>query len=253
MRAFALSVISLVSVAGCAVATEGPGESSVEQAALVHVDRHDSTTTLAARYVRGSKLDVEALRASGGLFELPEIDQCIAFSHLGEGRGEAGRSIELVAAGTTLVTQGERVVELSPRSIPDVSDVVSGVVYSKSVALEPGAALVQLAGTEPLTVEIPTDLEDLELPSLEGDNDVVLRWRAGGGALVVVDVHSVSAGSFRCAMRDSGSASLERAMFGNDGTVVVRRLAHFEAEREAFQRVLVFAEASRTLAYKVAR
>lgn len=257
MRLALLSLCALGAGLGCAMPTESASEPQIEQATLIHVERRDASTQIAARYVRGSKLDNDALRATGGTVDLPELGQCTSFD------GHTGGSIapvELYAAGSTFVAQGEQSLELVPRSVPDVSDLVSGYVYSKSAELEPGAASAQLAGTEPVAFEIPADVERVELDGrgqpleLAQGESVALRWAQGASAnaIVVVDLHAAN-GSSRCALEDTGSAELERGLFGNEGTLVVRRLARFEIEREAFARLLVFAESSRSYQYKAAR
>lgn len=249
---------------GCAVDTPDEAiESSQQSAALVHVAREDGSSHVVARYVRATTVTGDALRATGGTFELPALGQCSALD------AQLGAApllpVELVAAGSTTLSQRGRILDLVPRSVPDVSDLVSGYVYSKTADLQPGRASLTLAGlADPIEVDVPPSLADVELDGMSGvleldggSRSVQLSWtqaRAEGAEhLVVADVHG-GATPMRCTLEDSGRAELERSFFGARGTVVLRRLVHVELERDPFQRVVVDSETSRTLTYaKAAR
>lgn len=250
---------------GCAVdAPEDPYESEQQSAALVHVERQESSSHVVARYVRAASVAGEALRATGGAFELPALGQCSPLE------GHAGTTpllpVELVAAGPTSLAQAGTVLELQPRSVPDVSDLVSGFVYSstarKNAELGPGMASLVLAGVaEPIVVEVPTSLADLEIDGVAAGSNlelgatssaVQLTWTPSRGAgtepVVVADVHGAQ-NAVRCTLEDNGAGELDRAWFGPRGTLVLRRVVHLELEREPFQRIVIDSETSRTLAY----
>lgn len=244
--------------AGCAVQAETrerDDDAATQTAALVHLERNEGSSHVVARYVRAARVTAEAVRATGGTFDLPALGQC---SPLDAHAAGAPAPVELLAAGSTAVIQGDSVIELVPRSVPDMSDLVSGFVYSKTAAIAPGPASLVLAGVaEPITIDVPSPLTDVEVDGLRGaslDLDaslaaVRLSWAASAGDTVVVaDVHG-AATAVRCTLEDTGAGEIDRAWFGAQGTLVLRRMAHVELEREPFQRVVVDAETSRALPY----
>ena len=260
------ALASLASLASTGCAVDAPDEalessSASQSAALVHLERQDGSSHVVARYVRAAQVTAEALRATGGAFELPALGQCSPLE--GHAAGAAPLlPVELVAAGNTSLLQAGTTIELVPRSVPDVSDLVSGFVYSKTAALQPGAASVVLAGVaEPIAIEIPPSLESLTIDGvgtagaaleLDATNGAIrIGWSAPGESterLVVADVHGAQS-AVRCTLEDTGSGELDGAWFGARGTLVLRRVVHLELERDPFQRIVVDAETSRTLSY----
>lgn len=260
---------SLASI-GCAVdgAGEGTGDAletvgtsvSQQSAALVHLERQEGSSHVVARYVRAAQVTAEALRATGGAFELPALGQCSPLEAHAVGTAPL-LPVELVAAGSTSLAQSGAIVELVPRSVPDVSDLVSGFVYSKTADLQPGAASLLLAGVaEPIVIEIPPSLDGLTVDGASSAGTLELGalgatvrigWQALGGSserLVVADVHGAQS-AVRCTFEDNGNGEVESAWFGSRGTLVLRRVLHLELERDPFQRVVIDAETSRTLSY----
>ena len=258
MRLALLPVASslLAFAAGCAVQAESREEEATQTAALVHLERQEGSSHVVARYVRAARVTPEAVRATGGTFELPALGQCSPLDAHATGQVAP---VELVAAGTTTLLQGESVVDLVPRSVPDMSDLVSGFVYSKTADLAAGPATLLLAGTtEPIAIELPAALTNVAVEGqrsaldLEGASSAVhVTWdtaAASHESLVVADVHGAPIAT-RCTLEDTGAGELDRSLFGAQGTLVLRRLVHVELEREPFQRVVVDSETSRTLPY----
>lgn len=242
--------------AGCAVQAETRDEEAATQtAALVHLERNEGSSHVVARYVRAARVTAEAVRATGGTFDLPALGQC---SPIDAHVSIAPAPVELLAAGSTAVLQGDAVVELVPRSVPDMSDLVSGFVYSKTAAIAPGPASLVLAGVaEPITIDVPAPLTDLEVDGLRGaslDLDVSaaavrISWAAAPGeSVVVADVHGAAI-AVRCTLEDTGAGEIDRDWFGAQGTLVLRRMVHLELEREPFQRIVIDSETSRALPY----
>ena len=258
MRGVALYLVVLLGT-GCAVAESHDDEAQTQSAALVHVERQDTSAHVVARYVRAVRVDADALRATGGSFDLPPSGQCAPLDGHAVG---ALAPVELIAAGPTSVTQAGANVDLVARNVPDVSDLVSGVVYTKTTALAPGLAAVTLAGVaEPIAIEVPPALVDVSLELGRPDlgrlepGSARLGWAAWSPAhsaatesVVTVDVHG-GPSAVRCTLEDVGAGEIDRAWFGPSGTVVVRRVVRLELEREPFQRIVLDSETSHTLAY----
>ncbi len=244
--------------AGCAVQGETRDEDlATQSAALVHLERQEGSSHVVARYVRAASVTPEAVRATGGTFDLPALGQC---SPLDAHASGPIAPVELLAAGNTTLVQGDAVVELIPRSIPDMSDLVSGFVYSKTAELKTGPATLMLAGvSEPIAIELPAVLGNVAVDgqrgSLELDSStsvVRVTWDpapAAHDSLILADVYGAAI-AVRCTFEDSGAGELDRSLFGARGALVLRRLVHAELEREPFQRVVIDSETSRTLPYR---
>jgi hypothetical protein len=119
---------------------------------------------------------------------------------------------------------------LQPRRLPNVVDVVSGVVYTRSADGEtlPARApyVLRVAGAaelEPFTVaaSAPADPSDLRVVLAPGI--IELTWEAGAGDDVVyVDVAGRLTPTLRCSFADTGRAQIPAAV--EEGTIAVHRL-----------------------------
>lgn len=212
-------------------------------------------TDVVARFLRARSgvVDDDARRMVGATVDFPAIGGCGALS---TPRAPAARAISLVDVGGVTLSAGESVesgTALQRRQLPDVADLISGVVYSATArdgALpSKGSYLLRVEGSadgevtpfsitasspgEPLNVRLEGDDGHAGAITLPLDASVELTWDAGAGDdLIYVDVGAISAAPVaRCLFVDSGEAKLGTAAFGplEDGTVTVHRM-----HRESF-------------------
>ncbi len=271
---------------GCSapVVTSGDGdaEAAAPSTAFVLVERTisggtggDATRAEAvARFVRmraggQSAVDEASLRLVGVTLDFPELGQCASLPTLGA-RSAGARAVDLLDVGAISVevkaTREERpgsgVVFLQPRRLPEIVDLVSGVVYSTRAtdpdALAEDALYVVRASGRPdqdlggfvATATAPSEPavltfagQDAKAPggvSLSADGAADLVWAPGSPQdFVYVDVNTsavglkgaVAARTVRCLFTDEGHASLSASVLEEgEGTLTLHRV-----HRENFQ------------------
>src|SRR5580693_5851830 len=141
------TLVVLVGALGCAGNVSGVGgdaEVATTTSAVVverAVDaRVGSRAEGSARFVRitaTGSLD-DALRTIGAALELPPRGACATVASLAGRVARAGTTpvVELVDVGAVSLEANGVETRLVPRQLPDVTDVVSGVVYAR--AADPG-------------------------------------------------------------------------------------------------------------------
>ena len=231
-------------------------EASSPAAAIVVVERTsgpgDGTRAEAiARFVqmRSGTVDDQALRIVGAAVDFPALNAC---STLGRGWADApARAVKLADVGSvTLETNGVK-TSLVARQLPDVADLVSGVVYAGrgESALAPRAryALRSTGAGDVDAFEVlataPAEPGDVRVAAQDGKSVVVLApgaqvdlsWEPGTlDDLVYVDIaaNDTTTPVVRCLFTDAGHATLASTAFGaiDEGTVSVHRL-----HRESFR------------------
>jgi hypothetical protein len=252
MRLSPLAILPLVPAAlGCAGTVAGPSEGGDAEAtsttsAVVAVERsadptEGSRAEASARFVKitapGSAAD--ALRAIGATLDLPAIGACASVGSLGGAPAARVPVVELVDVGdVSLVADGAE-TRLAARQLPDVTDVVSGVVYARATEASwlPASApyLLHVGGAHGLpgfdvTVLAPGDPADVHVAgedalgttTVPAGATVELSWTADGADdAVYVDVRPADV---RCTFGATGRASVPAALFDDAGTLVVHRL-----------------------------
>jgi hypothetical protein len=266
--------VAIAALAGCATNVSATGEAADAEAsttatAVVVVERTVSTAgagestraEAVARFVRmrSGAVDDDALRMVGAAVDFPALGSCAQLPSLPSARGSAApvRAIALVDVGAVTVESGGVKTSLVPRQLPDVADVVSGVVYAarpSDAALPPrGKYLLRAAGSAELDVApfvvsaaAPGEPSELRIAgqdaraaagvAIAASAPVELTWEAGApDDSIYVDVAGAATTpalpTVRCLFTDSGRASIPAAAFGgiDDGALTVHRL-----HREAF-------------------
>jgi hypothetical protein len=130
---------------GAAPSGEGPAvEGTASSAALVLVERTVSTgagdsarAEAVARFIRmrAGSIDEEALRMVGATVDFPAAGTCAPLTTLSTRttqapENEPARAVELVDVGSVSVEANGVSLSLPPRRLPDILELVSGVVYS---------------------------------------------------------------------------------------------------------------------------
>jgi len=217
--------------------------------------------------VRGAAVDDDALRMVGAAVDVPAAGTCTRLASPSQpaAAGTIAPAVELVDVGPLALETDAMKKTLVARRVPDVADLVSGVVYAARTADgEPafpssGRFVVRSAGraaqpgidsavdVAPFTIEARVDGEPNDLKI--GDQDapagatitlpagaaIDLAWEPAAGAsaddAVYVDVAPPGGvATARCAFADTGHAALAASTFGSDdGTMAVHRL-----HRESF-------------------
>lgn len=263
LHRWCLTLIPALSIgcAGTVTGSAGPGDAeAMTTSAIVVVERAvDSTATAraeaSARFVRfaSSSTAEEALRAIGATLDLPPRDTCApeVAPHGDATADEAAPVVELVDVGPISIAVDGVETRLVPRQLPDVTDVVSGVVYARAgdpSMLPPSARYrVHVGGRSDLptfdvVANAPGDANDVRFRGELGGaltvaaNALDVSWTPDGtGDTIYVDVQPAAV---RCALGDVqiegglAHASLPVSLLDDSGSLVVHRL-HREAMRAA--------------------
>jgi len=250
---------SLAACTGAVANPAGPGDAeATTTSAVVIVERSVDVTAgtraeTSARFVRvrARSSTRDALRAIGAEVDLPSPSTCASIAALANGTSPAtGTEVELADVGVVSLEANGHETRLIPRQLPDVTDVVSGVVYARAAepTLFPASAryLVHVAGgadVDPFDVSAtaPADPGDIHITGDDGPTGLVvaagapieLSWSADGSDDVLY--LDVQPSGFRCALSDGASLADERAravvpatLIDESGSVVVHRV-HREA------------------------
>jgi hypothetical protein len=272
MRAY-LSPLGIVAFAAASVACSAPVAASSDTAdaeaaaspatAVVVVERTSgpgdaSHAEAVARFVqmRAGAVDDQALRMVGAAVDFPALDACEAVGKTWGGDSPA-RAVRLADVGlvtleaSQAMTPGSARTSLVARQLPDVADLVSGVVYTargegtlvphaRYALRSTGTAEVDpfevLATAPPEPGDVKVDGQDGRVAvALTPGSGATLSWEPGAPEdLVYVDVVSRAGDGavVRCLFADAGHATIAAAAFGGveEGTVSVHRL-----HREAFR------------------
>jgi hypothetical protein len=276
-HSFTLPLVCAAAV-GCSAPVystgEGPMEASIAESAstaVVLVERiaagGESTRAEAvARFVRmrSGAVDSEALRMIGAAIDFPALGACALSSDAKGSETTAARALELVDVGTISVeVNGSGLsLQLQPRRLPEIVDLVSGVVYSSRApdpeALPSDATYILRAGGRlglnaggdefaPFAVmaRAPGELDELWIGGqdaktagglvLPSDTPVDLAWNAGRPEdLVYIDVAQLTSTGMRnarCLFADVGRAVLpSSAIADGEGSLTFHRF-----HREVFQ------------------
>jgi hypothetical protein len=264
-------------VVGCAGTVSGaPGTGDAETPAthaVVLVERTlDSTegsrAEASARFIRvAGSAAAGALQTIGASLDLPAPGSCASVASLTAGAATASDGveralIELADVGSVSIDTGDAPgARLAPRQVPDVTDVVSGVVYARAAdpSLFPAGVsyVVHVAGGPDLdpidaSATAPADPTDVILVGEDGHGGALLPggalqfdWPTGtpvGGDTLYVDVRPLGAPGIRCVLTpgddgaaDAGSpaqshAEVPAAFLLAEGTLIIHRV-----HRESFR------------------
>jgi hypothetical protein len=252
----------LVSVAGCTGAVSnpaGPGDAeATTTSAVVIVERSVDVTAgtraeTSARFVRipARSSTRDALRTIGAAIDLPAPSTCASLAALANVKASsAATEVELADVGAVSLETNGHETHLIPRQLPDVTDIVSGVVYARAAepTLFPASTryLVHVAGgadVDPFDVSAaaPADPIDVHIAGDDAASGVVvaagspidLSWPIDGSDdILFLDVQPAG---FRCALAEGAAtvdarahATVPASLVDESGSIVVHRV-HREA------------------------
>ncbi len=260
--ALSIGAFGMLALVGCTTnvgATGEPASSEVNAAAtgIVVVEgasaNEGSRSEAVARFVRTrvGAVDDDALRMAGATVDFPAVGACESLAGLHGAPG--ARAIALLDVGGVMLMAGDAMTTLQARQVPDVADLVSGVVYSARADELPsrGAYVLRIDGSADLDVPAfvvsatsPGEPANVRVGRDDGRGAAVaiaagahgtidVTWEAGAGDdAIYIDVAAATAAPVtRCLFDDSGRAALPVSALGaiEDGTLAVHRL-----HREAF-------------------
>jgi hypothetical protein len=261
----AAAAASLACLVGCTGAVSNgaaPGDAeATTTSAVVIVERSVDETAgtraeTSARFVRVPSRSslLEALRTIGAALDLPAPATCASIASLANANATgavtaataAATEVELADVGAVSLEANGRETHLLPRQLPDVTDIVSGVVYARAgePTLFPASTryVVHVAGgadVDPfdVTATAPADPSDVKVTGDDGATGVTvapataieLSWAADGSddALYL----DVQPSGFRCALADGESppeeqshATVPAALLDDAGSLVIHRV-----------------------------
>jgi hypothetical protein len=232
-------------------AASAPDADTSETAAQISIETtsyaNDSAaphSTAIARFIRGVGIDDATLQMLGASNDLPKPGTCAGVS----ARVSNSRAVELLDVGAVTIDVAGHASLLAPRNVPDMNDLVWGVVYSARTDGEDaplsGPISIRVAGSKDVGA-LSIDIADMRAPegvafddappplTLRGNDDVHVTWTAAAASRDIV-YFEVDNGTetLTCAYDDSGSATLPASIFAavpaGAGSIVVHRL-HREA------------------------
>jgi hypothetical protein len=280
MRLSLLALLPVVPAAlGCAGAVSGASdgvdaEASTTTSAVVAVERTADSTEgsraeASARFIRvvaPSSAD-DALRAIGASLDLPPSGSCATITSLGSASGTQTPVVELLdVGGITLQADGVE-TRLAARQLPDVTDVVSGVVYARATepSLLPASTryVIHVAGGEglepfELTAAAPGDPGDVRIAGEDVPGTLVatgatvdLSWPVAADLADDVVYVDVRPNGVRCVLDSAaaGHGSVSTLFFDDAGTLVVHRLRREPLSARGIDSGEVRFDFARTIAY----
>jgi hypothetical protein len=260
-----LWLLAAAAMAGCTGTISASGapddaQTAMATSAIVIVERTVDATQgtraeASARFVRVAAPSsvVEGLRAIGASGELPARGACASIVSVtgGVASDEPAPYVELLDVGSVSLVSGANETRLLPRQVPDVTDVVTGVVYARATdptGLPAGETYaVHVAGRPDLaafdaSAVAPPDPGDIHVAGENPDAGtlvlvrgaaVELTWTPDARPDAASDVVYADAqpAAVRCVLaeseRDSDNrvhASLPASLFDDQGSLVVHRL-----------------------------
>jgi hypothetical protein len=234
---------------GCAGTVAGTADTAdaetLTTSAIVVISRTSdaskgSSAEASARFIRvaAPTSTQDALRAIGAALEVPARGSCASVATLAASPTAPMPAIELLDVGMVSLEAGGMQTRLLPRQLPDVTDVVSGVVYARATepSLLPAATpyVVHVSGAADLTpvdltATAPSDPSEVRIAGEDAGGVVVasgpwvtFSWTPeAADGLLYVDVRP---NGIRCAFEDVGVAAISSLYFSSEGTLVVHRV-----------------------------
>jgi hypothetical protein len=257
----------------------GDAETTTSTSALVIVERaagpaEGTRAETSARFVRipASASTRDALRAIGAAVNFPLAANCASIAAMAGGPGstEVAPVVELIDVGTVSLLANGRETHLVPRQVPDVTDVVNGVVYARAadLSLLPSSTryVVRVSGGPEMnpfnvTATAPADPADVHFEgedasgalSVEAGVAIDLTWTPDAtDDLLYVDVQPAA---FRCTLEDGptfaagGRASVPPSLIDDAGTLTVHRVHRESLAVRGLESGEVRFDFSRSVAY----
>ena len=277
MRSFAPYLLVAPLLGGCSATIVGTPEAadadatSVTGVVLVEqsgAGQDGAHAEISARFLRvHGAVDEGALRLVGAALDVPPVGECAPLSTTDVATNSR---VELLDVGTLTLENGASHATLQPRRVPDVIDLVSGVLYTARTEALAGKVTVHATGgaldAVPFTVEAnaPSELRGLHLGGVEARasepvlltaaGPAELSWQAGEAGTtdsIYVDVSNLHGTvNLRCAFADDGHGTLPAAALREDGAISVHRVRREALVRTGIERGEVRFDLARIIAFR---
>lgn len=239
---------------GCATAVDAstsPDADSNEVAAAISIDTTSyadeitaAHTTAVARFIRArTSIDQGTLEMLGAALDLPPLGTCSGISPRAENAGQAVELLDVGAINLNVgnVDLGARSTFLAPRNLPDMDDLVWGVVYSARAdgteAPVSGPISLHVAGSKDVgafsidvaDMQAPTDVRFDDVASssiaITSGDDLRVTWTAAPPSTDIIYFEISGPENLVCAQADTGFANLDASMFAvGRGSLTIHRL-----------------------------
>lgn len=260
MRSVLLPLISIVGLAGLGCSANvvaspeaADADATTSSAAFVEISRTGGEASrVAARFarVRGGTIGDQEMDLLRVTLPLPALDTCaVASAPRKSADAPSPHAVELADVGALSVEAGGSSQTLAARQLPDVLDLVSGVVYTGEAPLPARGRHELRASGRPeldlpaftISAQAPGELADVRVAGQSGSaialpagapSSIELSWEAGAPEdLVYVDIASRGQTTLRCAYADAGHAVVPASVLAQaeDGSMTLHRL-----HRESF-------------------
>jgi hypothetical protein len=276
---FALVTIATPACEGAVTGGTGGDAEAMSMRSLIVVERMVDPyaaprAQASARFLRvsASVSSDDGLRAIGAALDLPTKGTCapLGSSPADVSSDEPAPVVELVDVGPVVLDAEGVETHLAARQVPDVTDVISGIVYVRAGDLTtfPASAryvvhaqgqggvhafdVVASAPPDPIDVRVAGESAAGTTLSVSGPVDV--SWSPGGAFdTIYVDVQPAGV---RCTLgdgqgapdADAGRSTLPASLLGAEGTLTVHRL-HRETTRGGSVESDVRFDFARSLSY----
>jgi hypothetical protein len=270
-----LTFLALAPTVGCAGTVSGSSDvadaETATTSAIVVISRTADTSQgsraeASARFIRvaAPTSTQDALRAIGAALDLPARGSCASVGSLAAAPAARGTPVvELMDVGPVSLEADGVQTRLLPRQVPDVTDVVSGVVYARATdpAVLPASAryVVHVGGAPDhapvdLAATAPGDPSEVRVAGEDTSGVLVatgawvnFAWTPEGvDDLVYVDVRP---SGVRCAFDEVGLAAMSTLYFDSSGTLVLHRVRRERLHSPGIDSAEVRFDFARTLAY----
>ncbi len=265
-----LALAALPLLAACSanvVAQDSADADTTSVAAAVVVEQSTgpgeaSHTESVARFLRTrGAIDDTARGMVGEALNLPAPGACKAIA-FGEGSAPA-RPLELLDVGALTLDGVGSHASLVARRVPDVVDLVSGVVYTtRDAPAFGGRVTLHAAGSTDLTgfsvtADAPPAIDGLRVNGVEvasgsavfsaSTTHVELAWTPGVDAIYVDLAIGKAPAATRCSFKDEGVGSFW--LVGDSGTVTVHRMREVPLRARGIDEGTLRFDTSRVIAF----
>lgn len=264
----ALSALPLLAACSANVVSQDVADADTTSvAAVVVVEQSNGPgeaahTESVARFLRThGGVDDTARAMVGQTLDLPASGACKPIS-FGEGSAPS-RPLELLDVGALTLDGAGTHASLVARRVPDVVDLVSGVVYTtREAPAFGGRVTLRAAGSTDLTgftatADAPPAIDALRVNGLDVPSNnavfgsttthVDLTWAPGTDVIYVDLAIGKAPASTRCAFKDDGVGSLW--LVGDSGTITVHRVRETQLRARGVDEGILRFDTSRVIAF----
>lgn len=239
-----------------------------------------------ARFLRaaGGPIDDIALKTAGADVELPPPSTCMRLAERSVWLADEVRAVALEDVGPVTIDYAGTRTELGARRLPEVVDLVQGVVYAGGwmsglresrtlgstsydhAALPHRAVSYRVAGSREasvsafdVTVGAPRGLDDIRVNgdlassviALDSDAPIELAWSARPARdIIYVDVTASDSSIMRCAFEGDGAGAIPTDDLARNGMLTIHHFHREQIDTDSPEQGEVRVDVSRALRFE---